>query len=489
MGMQKPNRHDRSRPVSFDLQKLVKERGGENYRLHEQYLNPQLVRVLQTIGFDKLYQKGEGAYLVDQKGERYLDFLAGYGVFNVGRNHPVIKKAVTDALSLDLSNMVQMDCALLAGVLAEKLVALTPQPLKKVFFTNSGTEAVEGALKLAKGATGRNRIIYTDHAFHGLTLGSLSANGCDEFRNEFGELLQSEQIPFNDLEALEKALSSKQVAAFIVEPIQGKGVHVADDNYLVEAQKLCRKYGTLFILDEVQTGFGRTGKMFAAEHWGVEPDLMTVAKALSGGLVPAGAILMSDAVYKKVFSNMEKCVIHSTTFGRNQLAMAVGLATLDVLESEDLARNADVQGEAIQQGLRERCAEYEMFDEVRGKGLMLAIQFKAPKSLKLKVGWKAIHAANGGLFGQMLTVPLMDKHRILTQVAGHNVDVIKILPPLVIGEREVAHFCEAFESVVADCHRFPGGAWEVGMGLAKRALKRGAKVESELPALEEECVS
>ncbi len=461
--------------MTFDLQSLLEARWGENYALHAQHLNPQLVRVLQTIGYDKVYRRGEGAYLYDDQGQAYLDFLAGYGVYNVGRNHPVVKQAVKDAIDMDLSNMVQMDCALLAGVLAEKLVALTPERLQKVFFTNSGTEAVEGALKLARGATGRTRIVYTDHAFHGLSLGSLSANGCAEFREGFGELLTGTQIPFNDLAALEKELSAKDVAAFIVEPIQGKGVHVPADDYLSGVQALCRKYGSLFILDEVQTGLGRTGKMFAGEHWGIEPDLMTVAKALSGGLVPVGAILMSDFVYKRVFSSMERCVVHSTTFGRNQLAMVAGLATLSVLEEEKIIQNAAQRGGEILNRLREQLASYEMFADVRGKGLMLAIEFKAPKSLKLKVAWKAIHAANGGLFGQMLTVPLMEKHRILTQVAGHNMDVIKLLPTLVLGDAEVELFCQAFEQVVADCHRVPGAAWEVGMGLAKKALKKPGK--------------
>jgi len=466
--------------MPFDLKSLIQSRWGENYELHERYVNPQLARVQQTIGFDKIYQESRGAYLYDEQGQAYLDFISGYGVFNVGRNHPTIKQAIDDALSLDLPNMVQMDCALLAGLLAEKLVALTPERLQKVFFTSSGTEAVEGALKLARGATGRDRIVYADHAFHGLTLGALSANGNDEFRSGFGTLLRATAVPFNDLEALELELAAGDVAAFIIEPIQGKGVHVSQDHYLKEAQRLCRRYGSLLVVDEIQTGLGRTGKMFACEHWDIEPDIMMIAKGLSGGLVPVGAILMSDAVYQGVFSGMERCVVHSTTFGRNQLAMAAGLATLSVLVEEQIVENAARQGEVLKSRLAEISARYEMCDEVRGKGLMLAVSFKEPKSLKLKVGWKAIHAANASLFGQMLVVPLMEKHRILSQVAGHKLDVIKLLPTLVIGAEEVDCFSQAFEDVVAACHRFPGGAWEVGFGLAKRAMRR-PKTRSETP--------
>lgn len=460
--------------MSFDIRSLIESRAGENYSLHDQYVNPQLVHVLQTIGFDKIYQKGNGAYLYDEAGERYLDFLSGYGAFGIGRNHPTVKKAIEETLKLDLASMVQMDCALLAGLLAEKLVSITPKTLQKVFFTNSGTEAVEGSLKMARGATGRERVVYTDHAFHGLTLGSLSINGCPEFRDGFGELLKATQIPFNDLEALETELRKKDVAAFVVEPIQGKGVTIAKEGYLKGARTLCRKYKTLLIIDEVQTGFGRTGKMFACEHWGIEPDIMAVSKALSGGLVPVGAILMRDDVYGKVFSRMDRCVVHSSTFGRNNLAMVAALATIHVLEEEGLVENAACRGRELIDRLNTIGKNYEMFGEARGRGLMIAIEFRQPKSAKLKLGWKAIHAANRSLFGQMIVVPLMEKHHILTQVAGHNVDIVKLLPTLTIGNEEIDYFCQAFEDVLAACHQFPGAAWEVTMGLAKKSLRRSA---------------
>lgn len=459
--------------MPFDIKNLVRERWGENYSLHDRYVNPQFVRVLKTIGFDKVYKKAQGQYLYDAEGNRYLDFLSGYGVFSLGRNHPKIKETIRDLLEMDLPNMVQMDCHLLAGLLAEKLLSIVGranEEINIVFFTNSGTEAVEGAIKMARGATGRSRILYLDHAFHGLTLGSLSANGNEEFRGGFGQLLPGTCIPSNDLETLEKELRKKDVAAFIFESVQGKGVYVPENSFLQESAKLCQKYGTLTIADEVQSGLGRTGRWFAFEHWGLKPDIVCVAKALSGGLVPAGAILMQRDIYKKVFSKMDRCVVHSNTFGKNTLAMGCGLATLHLIEEEGLLENAERMGALLRAKVAEACGGQEMFKEIRGKGLMIGIEFQSPKSLKLKAAWTMIHAANKGLFGQMIVVPLMGKHRILTQVAGHNIDLVKLLPPLVITEADVNHFVSSLAEVVADCHKVPGGAWETGMMLAKNAL-------------------
>ena len=461
--------------MPFDIKKLIEDRWGENYGLHDAHVNPQFVNVLRTIGFDKIYTRAQGQYLYDADDNRYLDFLSGYGVFALGRNHPRIKQTIKDLLDRDLPSMVQMDCHLLAGLLAEKLLSLTPEGIDTVFFTNSGAEAVEAAIKMARGATGRKRILYLDHAFHGLTLGALSANGNGEFRDGFGDLLEGTKIPLNDLETLERELRKKDVAAFLFEPIQGKGVHVPNDTFLPEAERLCRKYGTLLIADEVQTGLGRTGRWFAFEHWNLSPDLICVAKALSGGFVPAGALLMRRDIYKKIFSRMDRCVVHSNTFGKNTLAMGCGLAALHLIEEEGLLRNAERMGQLLKDQVTQACQEFEMFSEIRGQGLMLGIEFQSPRSLKLKTAWKIIHAANKGLFGQMIVVPLMSQHRILTQVAGHNIDLVKLLPPLIITQEDVTHFVQSLRAVVADCHRFPGGAWETGMRLAKNALRSSSQ--------------
>ena len=414
----------------MDIVSLVKARLNETYDLHRRFINPQFVRVLEVIGFNRNYASAKGAVLTDAAGNEVLDFLAGFGVFNIGRNHPLVARVLHEMLDSNPANMVQMDVGGIAGLLAEALSSITPGDLDAVFFTNSGAESVEGALKLARQATRRSKVVYCSRAFHGLTLGALSVNGNEEFRERNEPLLPGcIPVPFNDLGALETALAGEDIAAFIVEPVQGKGVFIPDADYLPGVRRLCDKYGTLFIADEVQTGFGRTGKMFAVNHWEVVPDIMVVSKALSGGFIPVGAIITRRALHARMFDSMERCFAHSNTFGQNDLAMAAGLATLRVLEEEGLVGRAAEMGEHIRNGLEELAGRYELLQEVRGLGLMIGMQFGEPKSLTLKAGWKLLHKMNHDLFCQMITMPLLDKHNILTQVAGHGLDTVKILPP------------------------------------------------------------
>src|ERR1700690_1143927 len=295
----------------FDVRALLNARGDEAFALHERYMNPQMPRILRTLGFDRDYVRAEGAYLYDGDGNRYLDFLAGFGVFALGRCHPVIEQALRDAMDCALPNLVQMECAPLSGLLAEALVARMPNDSYRCFFTNSGAESVETVLKYVRCATGRSRVLFADHAFHGLTTGALSLNGAREFRDRFGALLPGcAAVPFGDLDALERELRNGDVAAFVVEPIQGKGVFVAPDDYLRDAAELCHRHGALLAIDEVQTGLGRTGSFFAFEQWNVEPDLVTVAKALSGGYVPVGAVIAKSEVVERVFDKMDLAVVH-----------------------------------------------------------------------------------------------------------------------------------------------------------------------------------
>src|SRR3954466_8253237 len=356
--------------MAFDLKEIVAARLGENYQLHEQHVNRTLVAAQRVIGFDKVFAAPQVSYLYDMDNAAYLDFLSGYSVFNIGRNHPAVKKAITDVLELDLPNMVQMDCSLLSGLLAEALTKRMPPHLDAVFFCNSGTEAIEGALKFARAATGRKRVISLENAFHGLSLGSLSLMGCDSFTEGFGPLMEGfdARVPLDDLDELDRQLRSRDVAAFVIETVQGKGCQTPKSDFFPRAQELCRKYGTLLISDEIQTGLGRTGKMFGFEHWNLEPDIITIAKTLSGGYVPCGAIVARRDVYQKTFSRMDRCVVHSTTFGRNNLAMACGLASLHVLESENLVENSGRMGELLMQRIDALRAKHSFIKEVRGKG-------------------------------------------------------------------------------------------------------------------------
>lgn len=459
--------------LSFDLQALIDSRNGENVALQRENINPQFARVLRLIGFDKVYVRGLGQYLYDEEGAEYLDMLAGYAVHNIGRNHPVVLQALKDLMDSQPATLVQMDAPLLSGLLAERLKELTPDALDTVYFTNSGAEGVETAIKFARKSTRRPRALFCDHSFHGLSNGSLSLNSDESYRTGFDPLIPGcDNVPLNDRGALAAELEKEDVAAFIVEPVQGKGVFLADDDYLREVRELCSRHGTMLVFDEVQTGFGRTGRMFALEYPGVEPDILIISKALSAGLVPVGAVLTKRSIYDKVFDSLDNCVVHSSTFGQGAYAMAAGIATLHVFEEEGLVENSRRMGELLLDGLRELAGRFELVKEVRGRGLMIGIELGEPSSLKLKMGWKLASKLQKGLVAQAMVMSLLADHKILTQVAGHGLEVIKLIPSLVIDESDVSRFLEAFEEVLERSHRFPGPIWEFTTRLAKHALKR-----------------
>jgi ornithine--oxo-acid transaminase len=448
------------------LTKLVEERGAEALDLHAQTINPQFVQLLRTIGFDRRWARAQGAYLWDADGNRYLDVLGGFGMFNVGRNNPRVREALVEALELERPGSTQLGVDVLPALLAEELLRRAPSSVERALFTSSGTEAVEAALKLGRAANGgRTRVLSVEHAFHGLTLGALSANTAPEFTSRFGPLLPGfEQVPWNDLDALEGQLAREDVALFMVEPVQGKGVNLPADGYLAGAQELCRRYGTLFCVDEVQTGFGRTGKLFALEHWGLEPDLITVAKSLSGGYVPVGALLMSDAVYSAVFDSLPNAVSHGSTFAPNDLAMVAGLATLRELDEQGLVERSAHLGDLLLEGTRP-LEERAVVREVRGLGLMWAIEFEEPDGGSRT--WKLLERIQPGLFSQLVVVPLFRDRRILSQVAGHGLNVLKALPPLVVTEEDLEWFASALDETVARAEKMPRALVSFAVGAAR----------------------
>jgi ornithine--oxo-acid transaminase len=495
------------------VREILASRTGEEMALNQRHLNPQMGRILRTLGFDRTWVGGEGAHLVDSRGERYLDLFGGYGVFALGRNHPEAVAAVKDVMDARTGNLPQLGVTLLNGVLAEQLLARAPGSVGAMVPANTGTEAVEAAIKIARAATGRSRILYAEHAFHGLTLGSLSLNGDPIFRDGFGPLLpECEAVPFGDLDALERALSGErsgaaghgvgghamgvrhaegagcasgdgavaggrggggalgEVAAFVVEPIQGKGVNLPPDGYLQAAQRLCKEAGALFVCDEVQTGLARTGRFLALEHWALEPDMVCLSKALSGGLVPIGAVLVSRHAFERVFDDMERAVRHGSTFGGNDLAAAAALATLRVIEQEGLVQRAQRMGALLHELTAPLAERYEVVREVRSKGLMWAIEFGPPERTARRSVWNAIERAQPGLFSQLITVPLFHEHRILCQVAGHRMNVIKALPALVVEESEIRRFAAALEEVVARAERLPSAFARFGLSMSRRAL-------------------
>ena len=453
------------------IREILAGRAGEEMALNDAHLNPQLGRIVRTLGLDRPWVAGEGAHLIDAQGNRYLDLLSGYGVFAIGRNHPEAIAAVRDTMEAHTANLPQLGVTLLNGVLAEQLLARAPGSVAAMVPANSGTEAVEAALKVARAATGRSRVLFAEHAFHGLTLGSLSLNGNDEFRAGFGPLLpECEAVPFGDVDALERALAAGEVAAFVVEPVQGKGVNLPPDGYLQAAQRLCREAGALLVCDEVQTGLGRTGRFLALEHWKLEPDLICLSKALSGGLIPIGAVLVSRKAFDSVFEGMERAVRHGSTFGGNDLAAAAALATLKVIDDEGLVARAERLGGLLLELTAPLVDRYEVVSEVRGLGLMWAIEFGAPEGGARRSVWNAAERAQPGIFSQLIVGPLFHEHRILCQVAGHRMNVVKALPSLVVEEAEIRRFAAALEEVVAHAERVPRAFLRFSVSMSRRAF-------------------
>jgi ornithine--oxo-acid transaminase len=447
-------------------------RASETFELASRYLDPSLVDVLGILGFDKQYVSAQGSHLYDGDGRAYLDFHSGEGFASIGHNHPDVREVLQATLDADLIDGVQIHYSPLAGMLAEALSQRLPQGLDAVFFASTGAEAVDSAMKFARAATGRPRLISCDDSFHGVTLGPLSLVGDEFFKEGFGPLLPGcARVPFGDLDRLEAELRSNDVAAFIVEPVQGRMVTLPPEGYLRAAQELCRRYGTLFVADEIQTGLGRTGKWFALEHSRLEPDFVLVGKALSGGYMPVAAMVTRREIFQKAVGALERSYVHQSTYGRNRLSMAAGLATMRIIERDGLLEHTARIGSLLHDGLLELQQRYEMVKEIRASGLMLGIELGAPSGRVARLNWRLIHMASEGLFPQLIVIPLHRDHRVITMAAGKN-DVIKLLPPLTLSEDDAHSFLGALDAVLADCHGGAGKNWGVVREIATTTLSR-----------------
>jgi ornithine--oxo-acid transaminase len=439
--------------------------------LYQSYVNPQWVKLLNVLQMNERYTQCSGCELFTADGRRILDFLSGYCVHNTGHNHPHIVAALQAELQRGGAGMLQSHVPDLAGQLAEELCTRAGDHLRKAFFCSSGSEGVETVIKFSRAHTGRSGLLYARGAFHGLTCGALSLMGDSFWRDRFGPLLPgAEEVPFGDFPALQKKLASRRFAALILEPIQAEaGIRIPSREYLACAQALCRKHGTLFVLDEVQTGLSRTGKFLASQHFGVQPDMVVLAKALSGGLVPSAAVLMTDAIYASIYDSLQRAIVHTSTFSENGLAMRAGLATLEVLDQEQLGLRAQNMGEYLRGRLRQVLAGYEMVKEIRGFGLLSGIEFTAPRQLRLRLAFEAFRRIHGGLFGQMLVMRLFNDKQILTQICGNDFMVLKVAPPLVVNESQVEEFVTAIRDVVEMVHSSKS-FWSDALGLGRRAM-------------------
>ncbi|AKX94591.1 putrescine aminotransferase [Moorella thermoacetica] len=428
----------------------------ETRDLYRRYINPGLATMLALLDFDKAFVRAEGMAVWDKDGKRYLDFLGGYGALNLGHNPPEVLAAVKEAMGRP--NLLQASLNPLAAALAHNLAQVTPGDLERVFFSNSGTETVEGALKLARASTGREKIIYCQNSFHGKSFGSLSVTGRQKYQRPFGPLLPGcEAVPYDDLEALEAKLSRRDAAAFIVEPIQGEGgVIVPHDGYLKGARELCDRYGSLLIIDEIQTGFGRTGYLFACEHEGVVPDIMCLAKSLGGGVMPIGAYIARPAVWDRAYGGMDKALLHTSTFGGNSLATAAGLAALQSILDQDLAGRAAAMGRYFLERLRQLKEKYDLIKDVRGRGLIIGLEFNQPVGGLLdKLTRGKVNELAGEYFGSLVAGELMNKYQVITAYTLNNPNVIRLEPPLIVGEEEIDHVVNALEAVLRG-HGFLG---------------------------------
>ncbi len=426
---------------------LSKSKIKEHYR---NFGNSYFVIYLGLLGYARKFNKAEGCFIWDENGNHYLDCFSGYGVLALGHNHPKVIAEIQKVLEKKSPNVLQASLSPHVAVLCHNLAEITPEGLLHSFLCNSGTEATEGALKTARIATGRREIIYCDNSFHGKTLGALSVTGREKYQKPFQPLLPEVKIiPFGEIEPLEKELKRRKAAAFIVEPIQGEGgIIVPPEGYLGEAENLCRKYGTLLILDEIQTGFGRTGAMFAADLDGVKPDIMCLAKALSGGIIPIGAFITTSSVWNKAYGGIEKCLLHTSTFGGNTLACVAANSTIKVIVEENLPKQAKEKGEYLLAELQKIQRKYSLIREVRGRGLLIGIEFE--NNLPL-IGKK--------YFASVVASELLDKHKIITAYTLNNPNVIRIAPPLIIEKEQIDKIITALDKV---CSQSSTQIWSKG---------------------------
>jgi ornithine--oxo-acid transaminase len=434
----------------FDVAALLEAARGRAARSYPAHLNPAYATMVETLGFHREYVRGEGPYLWEAGGRQVLDCLAGYGAIAIGRNHPVVVDALRQCLDLAIPAWVRWELNPLAAEAAGRLKRCCGGAVEHVFFTNSGTEGIEAAIKFARRHTGRPGLVAWSDSFHGLTCGALALNGNEELRRGFEPLVpEAHVVEFGDLAAVERLFDSGTIAAMVVEPVQGKTLRALDPATYRDLHALCRSEGVLLVADEVQTGGGRTGRFLASHLADVSPDIVVLSKALCGGFVPVGAVLVRSDVWRSTFSSMERAIVHSSTFHEGPMAMVALMATLHVIESEELMGRARTLGAMLADRLRAACAEISCVREVRGTGLMVGIEIdpdRVPNLSKVPLIGSSVGSWTTPLIGQGAVMTLLRDHAVLAQTTGARRPFLKLLPPMVIRESDVdwiANACSA----------------------------------------------
>ena len=429
--------------------------------LHAQHLNPTFIEALGLFGFRRHYVRAEGLSLWDDAGHEVLDFLAGYGAISLGHNHPDVRAAVEEVLQARPPQFLLVAAQPLAAELARRLAELAPGGLDLCFFASSGSEAVEGAMKLARLATRRPRFVSALRSYHGTTLGALSVTGSERHRRPFQPLLSGAVfVPFGDAGAVERELRRRDVAAVLLEPMQGEGgMRPAPDGYLPEVARLCRRYGALLVLDEVQTGLGRCGRMFACEEEAVEPDVLLLAKGLSGGIAPISALITRRGLWERAYGTLDRYDLHCSTFGGGAVACAAAIATLEVIRRDGLVEAAARSGGYLREKIAAATAGHPLVREVRGRGLLWGIELDAPAG-----------GMGEDLAGQWLVVGMLERG-ILTQVCADATGVVRVQPPLTVTREAIDRFALALQQTLAE---HATGRWSSVAAAAARAVRSRA---------------
>jgi putrescine aminotransferase len=408
-------------------------------RLHAEHINPTFVEALDLLGFGRDFVRAEGLRLVDAEGVEVVDFLSGYGAGALGHNHPDVRAAVEEALAAPVPHFLLVSPQPLASALAQRLARLAPGDLSIVTLGSTGSEVVEAALKLARAATRRHRFVAAERGYHGTTLGALSIAGSRRSRKPFEPLLPGcVTVPFGDTAAIERELRRRDVAAVVLEPIQGEGgVRLPPPGYLADVAALCRRYGTLLVLDEVQTGLGRTGRLFACEHDGVEPDVLLLGKGLSGGVAPVAAMITRRDLHQRAYGALDRYDLHCSTFAGGPIACAAALATLDVIQRDGLCAHAAQLGHHLGERIISVAVGHPLVREVRGRGLFWGIELASPPGV----------AAD--LIGQWVVVGML-RRGVLTQVCGGAANVVRAQPPLGVDRAAIETFTSALQATLAE---------------------------------------